>query len=254
MKQQSALEMLVVYSWALLLIGLFVALALVMSGSSRAVDYLPGTCSIQPLIPCIETLVTGRSATSNITFTVEFINQLGITMQFPASDAINLSVNNLGISGTGNFYGACNPQIAGSGARVICTVSIPGTVQPPIGSQTSSTFSISYSLCNSGSSCSTGYVSTGQSVQQLVPGTVKLYYVTIAASPSTGSVELNGIRYYTGTRVLLVPAKYTVFAVPPAGYHFSSWSITSPSTLASTAVQNTTLAVQANATLTATFT
>ncbi len=254
MKQQSALEMLVVYSWALLLIGLFVALALVISGSSRSVDYLPGTCNIQPLIPCVETLITGHSSTNNITFTVEFINQLGVGMQFPASNAINLSVHNIGVSGNGNYYGACNPQTASNGAHIVCIVKIPGTFEPPMGSQTSTAFSISYSLCSPGSPCSGNYKSTGESVQQIIPGTIKLYYITIAATPTTGSVELNGVQYYTSTQVLLIPAKYTVFAVPPSGYHFSSWSVTSPSAVTSASAQNTTLTVAANATLTATFT
>ncbi len=253
MRQQSALEMLVVYSWALLLIGLFVALALVMSGSSRSINYLPGTCNIEPLIPCVEALMTGHSSTTSITYTVEFINQLGIGMEFPAN-AINLSVSDIGVRGSSSYNGTCNPSLAPAGAHIVCIVKIPGTLQPPVGSQTSAAFSLSYSLCEHDSVCSGDYKTTGESVQQLVPGTAKLYYITIAASPSTGSVVLGGVQYYTGTETLLVPGKYTVFAMPPAGYHFSSWSVTAPSTLANTGAQNTTLSVSANATLTATFT
>jgi hypothetical protein len=253
MKQQSALEMLVVYSWAVLLIGLFVALALVISGSTAPSSYLPGTCSIQPLLPCAETLLTSYSASSPITFTVEFVNQLGVTMEFPA-DALNVNLTNIGSAGSNNYYGTCNPSTASSGSQVICTATIPGSAQPSIGSQTSASFSISYYLCAPGTACNGPYISTGTSTQPMVASKIKLSYISILASPTTGRVVINGVNYYSGTNAILLSGKYTVYGSPPPGYTFSSWAASGNVLLGSQTSQSTIATVSGNGTLSVDFT
>lgn len=252
MKQQSALEMLVVYSWAVLLIGLFVALALVISGSTAPSSYLPGTCSIQPLLPCAETLLTSYNPSSPISFIMEFVNQLGVTMEFPAN-AINLTVTGVGSPGTNSYYGSCNPSTAANGAHIICYVKIPGTTQPAVGAQTSASFSISYNLCASGSACSGPYISTGTSTQSMIASKVALAYVTLSASPNVGHIVIDGLNYYTGTDVILVSGKYTIYGSAPSGYTFSSWAAAGNVIVTSPNSQTTVATVTGNGTLSANF-
>ncbi|MCL4411455.1 hypothetical protein M1329_00760 [Candidatus Marsarchaeota archaeon] len=252
MKQQSALEMLVVYSWAILLIGIFVALALVISGSTKPSGYLPGTCSIQPLLPCAETLLTGYSSSAPISFIMEFVNQLGVTMEFPAN-AINLTVTNLGSSGTNSYYGSCNPSKAANGAHIICKVEVPGTTEPAVGSQSSALFAISYDLCASSGACTGPYISTGTSTQSLMASQFALAYVTLSASPNVGHIVINGLNYYTGTEAVLVSGKYTVYGSPPSGYAFSSWTAGGNVIVSAQNSQNTTATVTGNGTLSANF-
>ena len=57
LKGQAALEFIVTYSWALIIISLFVVAVLVLSDVRPPVAYLQSSCSIQPLLPCSETLL-----------------------------------------------------------------------------------------------------------------------------------------------------------------------------------------------------
>ncbi|MEM0148508.1 MAG: hypothetical protein QXY10_02840, partial [Candidatus Micrarchaeaceae archaeon] len=77
MKLQSALEMLITYSWAIIILTLFIAIAAVISLSSPSSTYMPPTCNIAPTLPCIYSLLTSYSSSHPAMYLVEFSNNFG---------------------------------------------------------------------------------------------------------------------------------------------------------------------------------
>ena len=129
---QSAIEMLSVYAWALLIIAIFVAFIFVISGPKAPISYLPPVCNIEPLLPCVQSTLTSVNTAHSIPikYTVVFLDSLGVSMHLPAN-AISVTLTNIGSTGTNVYNGTCLPKNVSSGTRVICAVSIPeanGTV------------------------------------------------------------------------------------------------------------------------------
>jgi hypothetical protein len=254
LKQQSAIEFVTTYSWAILMISLFIAVVVVLAMSKTSTNYLASTCTIQPSLPCSGTIFTYNSV-NPLRFTMLFTNNLGVTMYFPLND-FNLTTTNVGNAGITYNIGNCTPSIATAGTQVICRAAVAGSLKPAVGSQTSAVFTISYQLCsgNSQSKCqSTVYKSTGSSLQTLSPSTINLYTITFQTVPSTASISLNGAVYVNNAVSYFVSQSYNAFAMPPPGYQFISWSATGASTLSSTSLQSTVLTLNANTVLTATY-
>ncbi len=245
---QTALEFLTSYGWAILLIGVAIAVIAIFTNSRPTYSYLPSECSIQPSLPCMGAIVSAYNSSSSINFTVSFRNDLGQPIEF-ASNGINLTVSNLGSNGKSNYLGSCKPQIVSGGGTVICSVSIPGTVEPLIGTKVQTYFTLYYSTCQD-SECTGNYVTSGQALQQLSPPNKKFYTLTFISSPNDGYIYLQGIKYYNGTIVFLQGGSYTVYSSPSNGYSFSSWSIMG-SSLSSNSAQTTVLSLSANSTITA---
>ncbi|HUY69991.1 MAG TPA: hypothetical protein VMV00_00280, partial [Candidatus Baltobacteraceae bacterium] len=107
LRQQSALELLTTYSWALLIIAVFVAAVAVINSARPATNYLASSCSIEPLLPCTQTLLTYNTV-SPIKFTLLFTNNLGQVMYFPVN-SINITVTNIGTKGITYNVGNCTP-------------------------------------------------------------------------------------------------------------------------------------------------
>ncbi|MEM3227938.1 MAG: hypothetical protein QXK65_03285 [Candidatus Micrarchaeaceae archaeon] len=255
MKQQSALELLTTYSWAFLIIAIFIAAVATVSGTRPPTSYLSATCNIDPAFPCLQAAISGYNSITPIKFSLYFTNNLGTAISFPAN-SINITVTGVGEAGTHNYEGNCYPQLALKGDLVKCYVQIPGTVEPVTGSEVGVNFYINYAICtgSSASSCAGAYKTTGYSLQGMSPAGTGIYAVEFITNPNTGRIVVNEIQYANGTTALLVSGKYTVFASPPIGYGFGSWAITSTSsTLSSTSSQNSTLSLASNATLTANF-
>ncbi|MDE1869342.1 MAG: hypothetical protein KGH60_05270, partial [Candidatus Micrarchaeota archaeon] len=240
--------------WAFLIVAVFIAAVAVLATTRPPAAYLASSCNIQPLLPCSQTLLT-TNAVSSQRFVVQFTNNLGVPMQFQAN-AINLTTTNIGNPGVSHFIGNCSPSFATRGAQVLCTVYISGSLRPSPGAQTSTSFTLTYSLCNGGtpSSCqSTAYKSTGLSTQNAAPSNVNFLTVNFITVPSTGSIVLNGVTYPSGVNAVYLPGNYVIFGVPPSGYRFDTWQFNGVSTLSSTSLQNATLALRGNGTLTANF-
>ncbi len=219
---QSAIEMLSVYSWALILIAMVIVLVFVLSGPFAPARYLGSSCNIQPLMRCANTYLAPYTKSGDpIKFTLIFYNNLGVTLNFTKS-AFNITTSNLGQKGTLNSSGACLPSIAHAGAEVICTADIYGSVEPPLYSSVSDSFKIGYYICKGGS-CSGPYVSTGTSIQELSPGAISLVNLSIFTTPSSGIVVINGIRYSNAVSVPLESGNYTLYAIAPKGYAFNKW-------------------------------
>lgn len=239
---QSVVELITTYSWALLIITLFVAIIFIFSGTSSQTSYLSSQCNIQPSFPCLDTLLTSTNTIKKIQFTVEFVNNLPTPLLFTGSTPFNVSMTNIGASGTSSNKGACTPNFALSGAIVICQVSINGFVQPPVGSNVNSFFTIKYEICQNSNqiSCSANqiYFTSGQSTQSMAPAAVSFYNVKFQITDWTGSIYngnngiifVNGVPYADSTNALFInTGNYIVFGQPPTGYAFSSFSAVSAS-------------------------
>lgn len=254
-KLQSALELLTTYSWAFLIIAVFVAAAAIVSGSRAPTSYLTSTCSINPEFQCLQSTLSRYNATTPIKFSILFTNDLGAPIYFP-SNSFNITVTNVGASGVHSYRGSCTPQLALKGTQVMCISQIPGTQVPSTGSQASVSFVVNYSICNNmqSSSCSGSYRTTGFSIQSVSPPGTSLFTTKFITNPGDGIIVLNGVSYTNGTSAILMGSKYTVYASPPNGYIFSSWSITSStSSVSPTSAQNATLTLSSNATIQANF-
>ncbi len=254
-KLQSALELLTTYSWAFLIIAIFIAAAALASGSRAPTSYLTSTCNINPEFQCLQSVLSGYNAATPIKFSVLFTNDLGAPVYFP-SNSFNVTVTNIGTSGIHSYKGNCTPQLASKGAQIMCISQIPGTQVPSTGSQASVSFLMNYSICNNmqPSSCSGSYKTTGFSIQPVSPPGASLFTTKFITNPNNGMIVLNGVSYANGTSAILMGNKYTVYASPPSGYIFGTWSITSASsTISSTNTQNATLILSSNATLQANF-
>ncbi|OJT94032.1 MAG: hypothetical protein JJ59_05090 [Candidatus Micrarchaeum sp. AZ1] len=178
--------MLSVYAWALLIIAIFVAFIFVISGPKAPISYLPPVCNIEPLLPCVQSTLTSVNTAHSIPikYTVVFLDSLGVGMHLPAN-AISVTLTNIGSTGTNVYNGTCLPRNVSSGTRVICAVSIPGSVEPPLGSTTTATFDLHYYTCKSGV-CTGPYVTAGASTQSMSPAYVPFYNVTLYTSPTSG--------------------------------------------------------------------
>lgn len=259
LKQQSAVEFIVTYSWAILAISIFVVSVIVLSGAKPQQDYLQSTCNIQPLLPCEDALLTYGTG-GNIQYYLVFTNQLGALIYFPPN-AITANLADVGSSGTPTGVGECTPILASAGAPILCNVSIRSSFNPAPGSQQIVNFAIRYGICTPSSSClnanyiysnaiPSNYISSGYSMQDVAPAGIKLNRVLFTAEPDYGTIVLGGVTYFNGTVVYLPTGNYIAYALPSQGYAFESWSgngIDNPSS------QNTTLTLDSDTNIIAQF-
>ncbi len=283
---QSAIEFLTTYSWALLIVTVFVAVVFTISFGGGAQQYYPSSCNIQPLLPCLDSELL---LPTPVTYYVAFINNLQSSIYMPAG-AFNAITTGIGVSGTKYTLGNCYPQLAVPGDRVVCVASIPGTTVPYYGTKVNTNFAITYKICNSNlqSSCGSSlYQTSGTGTQTLATANVPFYGVNALAQirSSVNSVQLscsaanpgnacaggggfgsskssgisnvlanaiiviNGAPYSTGQQLLLSPGNYIVGArVPAIFYLFQQWSSNVPTSSTTVTPANT---LSANLVLTA---
>ena len=253
MKQQSAMEFVTTYSWAILVVSLLVAIVAVISLSKAPAGNLASTCNIQPSLPCSGTVLS-YNAINPLHFELLFTNNLGVTMYFPYN-GFNVTTTNIGASGVEYSIGNCTPSIATPGTQVLCMANIAGSLKPQVGTQTSTLFTLSYELCkgNTQSSCQSSiYKSTGSSLQTLAPSSTNLYTITFVTCQASGMIALNGVTYVNNAVSYFTSQSYNAYALPPQGYTFNSWTISSASsTLSNTVTQSTVLTLNSNAVITA---
>lgn len=255
MKQQSAIEFIITYSLALLVLTLFIVSVLLLSDFSPPANYLGSSCNIQPLLPCSESLLT-YNAINPLQYYVVFANQLGEVMYFP-QNSINVTTTSVGTGGLQYSLGSCNPAIASYGSTIVCEANVLGSSRPHVGSQTQVSFSITYKICSTSnviSSCGIGYYkSTGTSSQNVAPSNVKLNLVGFSTALN-GTIVLNGVTYFNNTNALLISGSYSLFGIPASGHAFNYWSVSgSNAQIACTMTQNAILTLNSNAVITANF-
>jgi len=250
MKQQSAVEFIMTYSWAIIAISLFVVVVIVLSDARPPQNYLQSTCSIQPLLPCTDSLLAYSSAGS-LQYYMVFVNQLGTTVFFPGN-SINVT---LSIVGGRSVYslGSCSPNLASEGAAVLCTAAISSNLKPGPGSSQIVDFALNYSTCltsNAITCAKSYYKSSGYSLQDISPSGTGMDLVTFSANRG-GTIVLNGVTYFSSTVTYLPSGNYVIFGQPAAGTSFNSiaWSVNSPSSVVTPSSQNTVLVLSSNTVL-----
>jgi len=228
LRQQSAVEFITTYSFAIFIVSVILVAALTISLSLGATPPISSTCSIQPLIPCQETLLSYNSVGGYFTFIVIFRNNLGYLLQFP-SNAINLTATGFANGAQQVNPGACYPTVAGQGTQVLCSIKISGTPQVKQGTNVYTQFHIFFGLCTSqlAASCTSNtYNVTGFSYQGLSGIYSNLYNLTVSVPGQNGIVVINGQSYFNNSVIYLVSGTYTLYAQPNTNYHFVSWSNT----------------------------
>lgn len=253
MKQQAAVEFIITYSWAILAISIFVITVFLLSGTRPPQNYIQSTCSIQPLIPCTESLL-GYNYNGPMQYYVVFKNELGSVLYFP-SNSINVTVANIGSSGSSHSLGDCVPNFASEGSTVLCSAAIGWNPKPSIGSRQIMDFVIAYNICgtDSAASCEKGlYKSSGYSIQGVAPVGISINNVEFSTDPaSSGVIVLGGIVYFDGTSAYMASGNYIIYAQPGSEFKFSSWGANAP--VADHGSQNTTLILTSNAVVSANF-
>jgi len=267
---QSAIELITVYSWAFLIIAIFVAVAALLALSRPVQNTIFSACNIQPSLPCTDTLLASGSSSSgtNIRYAIIFVNNLQKPIYIPAG-GFNLTTTGLGVSGTQSTYGSCYPSFILVGSPAVCNVVVSGHVQPSSGSLINTLFAITYSICgnDSSSTCPTpAYRSTGYAEQTIAPSYPTFYLLNISARGyGSGYVSgtnaggpiltINGAPYANGQTALLQAGNYVMGAAPSSGYVFSSWSfLSTTSTLSNSLSPNAILTMSADANIIGTYT
>lgn len=270
-KGQSVLEMMMTYSWALLIISIFIAIVFVLSGNINGQQYTAPVCNIQPQLPCPDSELVAYNSVSPSTYFVTFTNNLQVPMFFP-TNAFNVTMAGIGDVGTNHYFGNCNPTFALVGSKTTCSVTIAGKIEPPVGTKVGSYFQLTYELCgtnNMMSSCGSSlYKSSGYSTQSISPSTTKLYAISFTANGFGFSVIggptdtnallfLNGVPYTNGQNVIITSTgNYNIYLQTPNGYSISSWSANAGTiTPSSDNVVNSTFTMSsANVTIVGTYT
>ncbi len=242
LRAQSMLEMLSAYAWAILIISLFILVIITLTTSTTSQAQFSSECTIGPLLPCGDVVLTNYSAKSGIVFYISFTNDFKNPILFPTSNAINLSTTGVGVPGSKLNYGTCAPYLALSGSPVLCTISVTGSLSPPVGTTVNLLFTLSYYLCqsNSQSSCSaTLYKSTGYGSVSVAPATINTYTVSFmskevngitgTAVGSNAIIYMNGVPYASGQNAMLItPGNYNLYAALPSSFAFNSWASSAP--------------------------
>ena len=168
MRLQSAIEILSVYGWTILVVMVVIAILLSVTFFRAPQQYLQSSCNINVGFPCSNSAVFAYNSIEPIRFRVIFLNQLDTPVSFP-SGAVNLTIAGIGSQEELAYAGSCSPSIAPVDSQVTCTVGIPGTYEPNVGSTLTDQFTIQYSICAtiSPSSCTGNYETSGYSVQTL---------------------------------------------------------------------------------------
>ncbi|MDE1855273.1 MAG: hypothetical protein KGH57_03080 [Candidatus Micrarchaeota archaeon] len=253
MRAQSAVEFLTTYSWAFLVIGIFVVsvLAVVSLPSKNTPTYLPESCYISPSFPCSEALMATNSV--GTVFLLLFQNNLGTGIYFPENVLTTYNGVVLTPSFTSNstYGGLCFPQNAIAGSTITCSVNMP-TYKIPTGSQANPRFTLSYQIC--APRCTRQvYNTSGTAITVVNPYKSVVFTEQLLTNPTNGLIALDGVSYANGANVILVfGATYSLYAIPGAGKTFFSWT-SSGVTLSGTSTQSITANAFANGNILATF-
>lgn len=250
MKQQSAVEFVMTYSWAIIVISLFVVAVILLSDVRPPQNYLQSSCSIQPLLPCTDS-VLAYSGTGPLQYYVVFVNQLGSTIYLPQNKALNATISIVGGRSSYSF-GTCTPSLASEGATVLCTANIGSNQKPGAGSSQIVDFVLNYSICSSANAIACNknfYKSSGYSLQNIAPSGTSLDKVTFITK-NGATIIVNGVAYYNNTYAYFTSGNYVIFGQPAQGASFNSlaWTTNAPSYVASSSSQNTILVLNSPST------
>ncbi|MFA5930450.1 MAG: hypothetical protein WC861_06220 [Candidatus Micrarchaeia archaeon] len=154
-KGQAAMEYLVTYGWALLILFVVVAY-LLTSGAFSASSFAAQECVLQPDVPCSPFVLYNGGSGTVLQFTLT--NGLG----FPINvSGINYTTNGIGATGRRVYSGTAPSGTIAPGARMDFTQTFPDEPQPSVGDFSTIYVEMSYLNCK-GSPCSGPYVTSGR--------------------------------------------------------------------------------------------
>ncbi|MDE1846481.1 MAG: hypothetical protein KGH52_00265 [Candidatus Micrarchaeota archaeon] len=237
-KLQSSIEFLLTYSWAFLAIAVFLAFLLAVVTVRNPASLTPGSCYINTRLLCRTSVFMTNTAAS--AFILIFKNNLGRAISFPESNGITMNPTFSGLI----YNGVCLPYNAPIGSVVTCNVTAPKQLAS-VGAQISPKFTLNYELCHS-DGCDfpivpqnllyTSGFSTME-VSPMVPNAIVL--AGLQTLPVGGEIVLNSVVYPSNVLVhLLYGYPYTVYALPPSSYFFSSWATTGGVSVSPATTQN----------------
>lgn len=120
-KNQSALEFLITYSWAIAIIGLVLAiLGIYFTGLPK--PSLKFQCIISPQFPCYDAFISTNSTGSWVYFS--FQNKMDKSIRINKAFVTYNSIN---------FTGSCSPSTIYPNSYSICKIQIPSQYVPAIG-------------------------------------------------------------------------------------------------------------------------
>ncbi len=244
-KGQSALEFITTYSWAFLILTIFLAVAASLILSKNTYTYTPASCYIEPELPCTDLVVMSRQFSSEAVLI--FTNNLGIPISF-SSNPLEITPE----FSTSIYTGSCYPSIAPVGSTVYCIDNIG--LLPSIGTQVNLDFNLRYQICRASACGTTFYNTSGTATTFVSPYNAIVDNLTLYDSPATGNILVSGVPYPSANQIVLLGSRtYPVYALPPSGYYFSSW-LTSSNVLVSNSVsQAANLSIKGDGTITAIF-
>lgn len=245
-RAQSAIEFLTTYGWTLLAVGLTIAVVFYLVNTRQTP--VSSSCNIEPGLSCSQLLFVGNGSATNAI--IVFTNNLGVTLDMPANsfriaDPYTASI----------YKGNCFPTNAPPGATLLCRSAMTSMRSVPVDTEFNPTFYVNYRLCPNGSCNSYVYNTTGTGTTFTTFGANVVHGITLSSSTTGAQIAVDGVPYPSGTVVaFLANTVYDVDAIPPSGYIFSSWSVTTGMVINSTVQQSASLNSTLNGTLTASFT
>ncbi|MDD5318003.1 MAG: hypothetical protein PHF51_04725 [Candidatus ainarchaeum sp.] len=161
LKAQSATEFLLTYSWAIIIMLVFVA-ALYYLGVVGVAQPLQRSCTFPAGLGC-SSFKLMKNATA-ITVVISGNNGLGYDIGFD-SNASNLAAENLGGIGMQNYTGTCSPSLVRGGDKYTCIFNISEMERvPAIGAMESMDLTLAYRNCET----DPGYLVSGNCRTALV--------------------------------------------------------------------------------------
>ncbi|QLJ52452.1 MAG: hypothetical protein Sv326_0277 [Candidatus Fermentimicrarchaeum limneticum] len=157
-KAQTAVELLTVYGWVVLLI-LVVVIIMYSLGYLNLPNWLPPYCNITPTMSCRTYRFGYAPNGASMVLVYRIVNGLGYDILFPANST-TLEVENIGKIGKTQYNGTCYPIAypIKAGTPLSCVIFIPDNdVIPDIGKNLDFRLTIRYRNCNA----IPGYAKTG---------------------------------------------------------------------------------------------
>ncbi len=160
-KAQTMVEMLSTYSWALLVIAVFIIFVFVLSGPPGGQPQTLAFCTIQPEFPCLDATF-GLIRAANVPFVLTFTNGMQTPIYFAATNSFNVTTTGIGSKNKVTTIGTCTPRFAMPGNQIYCNANIIGSFEPSVGTKVNILFSFKYQLCskNTQASCTGNTLST----------------------------------------------------------------------------------------------
>ncbi|MDE1860765.1 MAG: hypothetical protein KGH72_03535 [Candidatus Micrarchaeota archaeon] len=204
---QAALEYLTTYSFAIIIILVFLGIIalLALTGHSNGISTeTPSACYITAQLTCSQFVVASTSTGSEAILI--FVNNMGQNLSMPAgSFIVKPAITNA------TYVGSCYPSTATPGTPVTCVAT--SKYKPPLGSQLNLAFQLYYN----------NFHVTGTSTTYASPNT-SAYGVLLTSNVRGGGVSINDFRYANGSNVIFLKGvNYNIAADAPPGYGFLGW-------------------------------